>query len=67
LNNFNLKCDIYFDSTVLYTDIVLFTKEWVEINIYLLVKYDINKIFYDIWIFNKLKPNEKHIIEFNDL
>lgn len=59
----DLRCNIYFDSTVIYSDIIVGTDEWVTANIYILVKYDIDKVFYEMQHSNHYKSQDFNEVE----
>lgn len=44
----NLKCNIYFDSTIIYKDIIIGDYNQFVLNLYILAVYDVNKVYYEL-------------------
>lgn len=58
----NLKCNIYYDSTVLFQNVIIGNIEQVNLNLYLLASYDVSRIYYELQYNNNNCNIGKNII-----
>lgn len=53
-----LYCNIYYDNTSIYTNIKIGTNEQVDLNLYIYAKYDVSKIYYEVWYDRNCKSGQ---------
>lgn len=49
----NLECDIYYDTTTLFKNVIVGDIDQFKLNLYIMASYDVSKIYYDLQYIDK--------------